>query len=81
MGSIASFRHLLKRQVKTGSLSLGRYWTAEEVESACREQQHRWRERFWTPLRTISGFLLQVLHAGSSCREAVALTLGQEECR
>jgi hypothetical protein len=78
MGSIAWFRRLLKQQVQTSDSPLGEYWTAEEVESACRRQRHVWRDRFWTPLRTIGAFLLQVLHAGSSCREAVALTLGQE---
>ena len=78
MGSIPSFQRLLKRQVETGGVALGEYWTAEEVESACRDQRHVWRDRFWTPLRTVCAFLLQVLHAGSSCREAVALTLGRE---
>ena len=78
MGSIASFKCLLKRQVETGCVALGDYWTAEEIASVCQEQGHVWRDRFWTPLRTISTFLLQVLHVGSSCREAVALTLGRE---
>ena len=78
MGSIASFRRLLKRQVETGEVALGGYWAADEIESACDDQDHIWRDRFWTPFRTISTFLLQVLHAGSSCREAVAMMLSRE---
>lgn len=78
MSSIASFMPVLKGQLEAGVARLDTYWTASEIEAACQEQQHLWRDRFWTPLRTISTFLLQVLHAGSSCREAVALTLGQE---
>jgi hypothetical protein len=69
---------VLKGQLEAGVTRLDAYWTASEIKAACQEQQHVWRERFWTPLRTISGFLLQVLHAGSSCREAVALSLGRE---
>jgi hypothetical protein len=78
MSSIASFVPVLKGQLEGGRAALEGYWTPSEIEAACEDQRHVWRDRFWTPLRTISGFLLQVLHAGSSCREAVALTLGQE---
>lgn len=78
MSSIASFMPVLKGQLEAGVPALEGYWTASEIEAACREQNHVWRDRFWTPLRTISTFLLQALHAGSSCRDAVALTLGRE---
>jgi hypothetical protein len=61
---------------ETGPATFTRYWPAGEVERACRECRHTWRDRLWTPLWTLSTFLLQVLHAGSSCREAVALALG-----
>jgi hypothetical protein len=64
--------------MQTGGAALDDYWSDEEIASACRHAQHRWRDRFWTPLRTIATFLLQVLHAGCSCREAVALALGRE---
>jgi hypothetical protein len=77
MSRIAGFMPVLKRQLEAGGTGLEGYWTASEIEAACREQHHVWRDRFWTPLRTISTFLLQALHAGSSCREAVALTLAQ----
>jgi len=78
MGSIASFMPVLKGQLEAGVARLDAYWTPSEINAACEDQRYAWRDRFWTPLRTISTFLLQALHAGSSCREAVALTLGQE---
>ena len=39
---------------------------------------HLWRLRHWSPLQTVTTFLLQALHVGGSCREAVALALGQQ---
>ena len=78
MRSIASFMPVLKGQLEAGVGTLEGYWSPREIETTCQDQRYVWRDRFWTPLRTISTFLLQVLHVGSSCREAVALTLGQE---
>jgi len=76
MSSIAQVRRVLKGQVQAGAAAFTDYWTDSEIERACRDCGHAWRDRFWTPLRTLWGFLLQVLHADSSCREAVALVLG-----
>jgi hypothetical protein len=78
MSSIAQVRRVLKGQVQAGAAAFTDYWTDSEIERACRDCGHAWRDRFWTPLRTLWGFLLQVLHADSSCREAVALVLGGE---
>ena len=75
MGTIAHFREVLKRQPDAAALD--DYWTAGEIEQACRRSGHVWRDRHWSPLATVATFLLQVLHTGSSCREAVALTLSQ----
>jgi hypothetical protein len=69
---------VLKGQLEAGVGTLEGYWSPQEIETTCQDQGYVWRDRFWTPLRTISTFLLQVLHVGSSCREAVALTLGRE---
>jgi len=77
MSSIAQGRRILKRQVGRDAAALTAHWTGPEIEDACRACGHAWRDRFWTPLRTLWAFLLQVLHDGS-CREAVALVLGQE---
>ena len=76
MASIAHFRQVLKGQVQVGPTAFTEYWTALDIERSCRDCRHAWRDRFWTPLRTLWAFLLQVLHEGSSCREAVALALG-----
>jgi IS4 transposase len=48
----------------------------EEVENQCRELDHRWRKRLFTPLVTLWTFLSQVLNADSSCRAAVSRVLG-----
>ena len=76
MASIAHFRQVLKGQVQVGPTAFTEYWTALAIERSCRDCRHAWRDRFRTPLRTLWAFLLQVLHEGSSCREAVALALG-----
>lgn len=53
------------------------YWKADEIEAACLEQGHSWRDRFWAPLQTIWTFMVQALHAGSSCRDVVAMVLAE----
>jgi hypothetical protein len=78
MSSIAAFKSVLKEQIGAPDADFGKYWTADEIESACHDVSYVWRNRFWPPLRTIIAFLLQVLHAGSSCREAVAQMLGRD---
>lgn len=75
MSSIAHFREVLKRQPQAAAL--GDDWTTAEIEEACHRRGHVWRDRHWSPLATIATFLLQVLHRGSSCREAVALKLAE----
>jgi hypothetical protein len=81
MSSIAQFRRVLKGQLRgqaeAGAAAFSDYWTAPEIEQACRDCGHAWRDRFWTPLLTLWAFLSQVLHEGS-CREAVALVLGEQ---
>ena len=37
-----------------------------------------WRDRIWNPAGTFWTFILQVLHAGSSCRDAVAMFLAEQ---
>jgi hypothetical protein len=78
MATFAEFQRVLKGQMQKGTAGFSEYWSAEKIEAACREQKHQWRDRTWTPLKTIWTFLLQVLHPGSSCREAVALALGEQ---
>lgn len=56
---------------------LKEFWGSEEIEAACRQEGHVWRERFWGPLETIATFIIQVLGGGSSLREAVARSLAE----
>jgi hypothetical protein len=81
MASILQGRKVLKRRIAQGSQGpelLSGQFGAQEAEEACRQEGYVWRERSWGPLQTLWTFLLQVLHAGSSCRSAVAMALGQQ---
>ena len=78
MATIAHWGGVLKRQVAESCGGLSEHWPTGQIEAACDAAGHVWRDRFWTPLLTIQTFLLQVLHAGSSCRAAVAMALGQQ---
>lgn len=77
MATIAQAREDLKRQLKAGKTGVLGQWDPQSVEEACREIGYQWRERFWTPLQTAWTFLWQVLHVGSSCRDAVAASLAE----
>ena len=78
MATIAQFREVLKRQVQLGSSDVLRSWGGESFETLRQAKDYHWRDRFWTPLQTAWTFLGQVLHAGSSCRAAVAMALGEQ---
>ena len=41
------------------------------VEAACRQLNHRWRDRIYTPWITLGIFLSQILSADQSCDQAV----------
>ena len=41
------------------------------VEAACRDRDHPWRERIYTPWITLGIFLSQVLSDDHSCDDAV----------
>jgi len=75
MVTFADSTEVFKRRLSTGALPLSNRWSGAEIEAACQAESYRWRDRFWTPLRTVWTFLIQVLHVGSSCREAVAIVL------
>src|SRR3972149_5449823 len=77
MVSIAYHGRLLKGQLEHSHRVLSDCWDQDQIETACRACGYRWRDRLWNPLQTVWTFLLQVLSVGSSCRAAVAMTLGQ----
>jgi hypothetical protein len=78
MDSIAHFRDILKDGgwQKRGFLS--EYLSAQDLTQAAAAHEYRWRNRVWTPVQTIWTFLIQVLHVGWSCREAVAAVLAEQ---
>jgi hypothetical protein len=78
MASIARFGRQLKDEMNAGSGALAKQWAPQEITQTCVDCGYTWRDRDWGPLQTIWTFLLQVLHANSSCRQAVALTLTQQ---
>ena len=78
MASIARFGRQLKDEMDAGSGALAKQWAPQEITQTCLDYGYTWRNRDWGPLQTIWTFLLQVLHADSSCRQAVALKLTQQ---
>jgi len=79
MASISNWSRVLKRQVAQGCQDvLASHWSVAQTQAACHAQGYAWRDRIWTPWQTLWTFLWQVLYAGSSCRDAVALGLAQQ---
>jgi len=76
MAKIAEYRERLKRNWSGHLAQLTDYLSAQDILAAA--QGYRWRDRIWNPVWTFWTFLVQVLHAGSSCREAVALVLAEQ---
>ena len=76
MARITEYRERLKRDWSGHLAQLTDYLSARDILAAA--QGYRWRDRIWNPVWTFWTFLVQVLHAGSSCREAVALVLAEQ---
>jgi len=76
MARIAYYRELLKSDLWGRLAQLKDCLSPEDIlagaEGYCR------RDRIWNPVLTFWTFLVQVLHAGSACREAVALVLAEQ---
>lgn len=49
-----------------------------EILAAAANANYQWRDRIWNPVLTFWTFLIQVLHPGSACREAVAQVLAEQ---
>jgi hypothetical protein len=75
------------RFIQCGGTALGAVVTEEVLASAVVEENVRWRERRYGPLRTLELFIEQVLGTDHSCQEAVARGLsarvarGEAPCR
>lgn len=76
MARIAYFREHLKRDWSGHLAQLGDYLSAQDILAAA--EGYLWRDRIWNPVLTFWTFLVQVLHPGSSCREAVAQVLAEQ---
>lgn len=76
MARIAYYRELLKNDLWGRLAQLGDCLSAEDILAGT--EGYCWRDRIWNPLLTFWTFLVQVLHAGSACREAVALVLAEQ---
>ena len=79
MASIARCRDALKSEPFPQSELVRAYLSKEDLTEAATAMEYPWRERIWTPAQTLWTFLLQVLHPGWACREAVAHVLAQHE--
>ena len=79
MAGIARCRDALKSEPLDQSEFVRGYLSKEDLTEAATTAKYRWRERVWTAAQTFWTFLLQVLHPGWVCREAVAHVLAQRE--
>jgi len=76
MARIAYYRDRLKRDWSGHLAQLTDYLSAQDILGAA--EGYPWRDRIWNPVWTFWTFLVQVLHPGSSCREAVARVLAEQ---
>lgn len=79
MTRIAYYRELLKRDWPRHLAPLTDGLSAQDILTAA--EGYAWRDRIWNPVATFWTFLVQVLHPGSSCREAVAQVLAEQAGR
>ena len=78
MARIAEYRDVLKRDSSHRFGVVREFLSHNDIVSAAAAGDYRWRERIWNPALTFWTFLVQVLHPGSSCREAVAQVLAEQ---
>ena len=76
MTRIRHYRELLKSHGSNHLVQLTDCLSAQDILTAA--EGYVWRERIWNPVLTFWTFLVQILHAGSSCREAVAHVLAEQ---
>jgi len=79
MARITYWRDLLKNDLWGRLALLAEGLSAKDLIVV--PEDYPWRDRIWNPMLTFWTFLVQVLHPGSACREAVALVLAQQAGR
>jgi hypothetical protein len=75
MARIADYRELLKNDLWGRLTQLADCLSPEDILATA--EGYGWRDRIWNPVWTFWTFLVQVLHPGSACREAVAWVLAE----
>jgi hypothetical protein len=76
MAKIAYYRELLKNDLWGRLAQMKDGLSPEDILAGAKGYCRR--DRIWNPVLTFWTFLVQVLHAGSACREAVALVLAEQ---
>ena len=78
MASMTHFREILKRDLFKQITFLRTFLSAKDVLSSVAAEGYQWRDRIWTPMRTLWTFLVQVLNPDCSCRASVAQVLAEQ---
>ena len=78
MARIAYYRELLKNDLLGRISGLKDVLSGQDLLAAVAAEGYYWRNRIWNPVLTFWTFLVQVLHPGSSCRQAVAQVLAEQ---
>jgi hypothetical protein len=78
MARIAKYRDVLKNDSSQRLAIVKEFFSHDDIVSAATADDYHWRERIWNPVLTFWTFLIQVLHPGSSCREAVGQVLAEQ---
>lgn len=81
MASIVHYRDVLKNDPSQRLTLLTNFLSADDILSAAAAEDYHWRDRIWNPVFTFWTFLVQVLHTGCACREAVAHVLAEQTAR
>lgn len=71
MATIADSRRILNGDFGQRLKIFTTFLSPQDIRAALTAAHHRWQDRIGTPAQTLWTFLVQVLHPGSSCREAV----------
>lgn len=78
MARIAHYRDVLENDSSKRIGVLASLLSADDILTAAAVEDYHWRDRIWNPVLTFWTFLVQVLHPGSACREAVAHVLAEQ---
>jgi len=78
MARMTHFHGILKRDLFKRITFLRTFLSGKDILAAAAVEDYHWRDRLWTPMRTLWTFLVQVLNPDWSCRAAVAQVLAEQ---